>query len=165
MTSLVCRAVHPPPPPAKIYTEAVLGRGKEEEKFTTKSVHHLVNCFEVHHCTPYISRHYCIALPYNSIHSWGIVHSTHITCSLFTPLAAALSHSTVQPSPRLSACQGKKGRERKRKGGGGGNVSRQKLGPSSHHCTVHTVPIHNTFQAYIFIITQYCSYICTPPNY
>ena len=85
----------PPPPPAKIYTEAVLGRGKEEEKFTTKSVHHLVNCFEVHHCTPYISRHYCIALPYNSIHSWGIVHSTHITCSLFTPLAAALSHSTV----------------------------------------------------------------------
>ena len=24
-----------PPPPANIYTEAVLGRGKEEEKFTT----------------------------------------------------------------------------------------------------------------------------------
>ena len=122
-----------PPPPANIYTEAVLGRGKEEEKFTTKSVHHLVNCFilfyntlylitvhhiplyiliigwilhviqyiytryeilfvvhstfvtfvythtssvstfEVHHCTPYIFRHYCIALPYNSIHSWGTV--------------------------------------------------------------------------------------------
>ena len=49
-----------------------------------------VYTLEVHYCTPYIFRHYCIALPYNSIHSWGIVHSTHITCSLFTPLTAAL---------------------------------------------------------------------------
>ena len=60
-----------------------LGRGKEEEEFTTLDTRYStfvtfvythtssVSTFEVHHCTPYILRQYCF-------------------CSLFTLLTAAL---------------------------------------------------------------------------
>ena len=81
----------------------------------------------------------------NSIHFWGTVH-TRLTaqiniCSLFLQL---LSHSTIQqPEAVLTVspasargCQEKEERERGREGGGG-SISQQKQGASSHHCTVH----------------------------
>ena len=76
---------------------------------------------KVHYITVhlYICRHYCITLEQYTF----LGNSTHYTYFYSFTLAAALSHSTVQPSPRLSACQGRKGRERKRKGGGGGSIS------------------------------------------
>ena len=99
------------------------------------------------HCTPGTTVQLL-----NSIHSWGTVHSTFVHSSLLSQL---ISHSTLQPSPRLSGClsspQLEADRERKREEeGGGGSISRRKLRTSSSlRCTVHTVPIHNTLQVYI----------------
>ena len=90
----------PPPPPANIYTEVVLGRGKEEEEFTTLDTRYstfvtfvYTHTSSVHHCIPYIFKHYCIVLEQYTFLG-NSTHYTYFTCSL-TPLAAALFHSTV----------------------------------------------------------------------
>ena len=98
MTVLCC--LQPPPLPANIYTEVVLGRGKEEEEFTTLDTRYstfvtfvYTHTSSVHHCIPYIFKHYCIVLEQYTFLG-NSTHYTYFTCSL-TPLAAALFHSTV----------------------------------------------------------------------
>ena len=98
MTVLCC--LQSPPLPANIYTEVVLGRGKEEEEFTTLDTRYstfvtfvYTHTSSVHHCIPYIFKHYCIVLEQYTFLG-NSTHYTYFTCSL-TPLAAALFHSTV----------------------------------------------------------------------
>ena len=118
-------------------------------------------------------RYICIYTHLICIYTWStLLYTVHSQTLLFL----FTLHSSYSCSPTVLsslargclstlACQGRKGRERKRKGGGGGSISRRKLGTCpSQHCTVHILYKFGIFR--IVQLLQYCTYFlyCTYCN-
>ena len=95
--------------------------------------------------------HLYLHLKYITVHHTFSDTTVFVHSSLFLQL---LSHSTVKPSPRLSVYSSLSGKERKREKEEGRGRGKYFSCPS-HHCTVHTVTIHNTLICYLILLVTF----------